>query len=92
MRAPSSPELGCALRRLRLARRLSIEALALDAGMHPTYLSTIERGLSNPTWTKVGNLADALGITMGALVKVTEAEAYGAAYTPDPLYDRPVGA
>ncbi len=90
--APSNPELGRAVRRLRIARRLSIEALAFEADMHPTYLSTIERGRSNPTWSKVGNLADALDITMAALARVTEAEAYGAGHVPDPLHDRPVGA
>ena len=37
-------ELGAAIRARRKARRLSIEGLALEAGMHPTYLSAIERG------------------------------------------------
>ena len=59
--------------------------------MHPTYLSTIERGMSNPTWSKVGNLADALDIRVSALALVVEAEVYGAAYIPDPLNDRPAG-
>jgi transcriptional regulator with XRE-family HTH domain len=80
--APSNAHLGHGVRRLRIARRLSIEALAADADMHPTYLSTIERGLSNPTWTKVCNLAEALDITVSALARVAEAEAYGAAYAP----------
>jgi Helix-turn-helix domain len=37
-------ELGRVLRRLRRARRLSIEDLALRADLHPTYISSIERG------------------------------------------------
>lgn len=81
--APSNAHLGYGVRRLRIARRLSIETLAANADMHPTYLSTIERGLSNPTWTKVCNLAEALDITISALARVAEAEAYGAAYAPD---------
>jgi transcriptional regulator with XRE-family HTH domain len=79
---PTNAQLGCAIRRLRQARRLSIEALAFAADLHPTYLGTIERGLSNPTWTKLCGLADALDITISALACVAEAEVYGAAYTP----------
>ena len=50
--------------------------------MHPTYLSAIERGLRNPTWTKLCHLAEALDITISALAQVAEAEAYGAAHAP----------
>ncbi len=89
---PTNVQLGRAVRRLRQARRLSIESLAGDSQMHPTYLSAIERGHRNPTWTKLCGLAGALDITMAALVRVTEAEAYGAGHVPDPLHDRPVGA
>jgi transcriptional regulator with XRE-family HTH domain len=79
---PTNKDLGWAIRRLRLARRLSIETLAFKAGLHPTYLSTIERGLSNPTWDKVCGLAAAFDITISQLAYVAEAEVYGAAYTP----------
>lgn len=79
---PTHAQLGRAVRRIRNARRLSIEALAGAAHMHPTYLSAIERGLRNPTWTKLCNLAGALGIEPSALVRAAEAEAYGAMYTP----------
>ncbi|MFI5005554.1 MAG: helix-turn-helix domain-containing protein [Solirubrobacterales bacterium] len=80
--APSNVHLGRGVRRLRLARRLSIEALAGASQMHPTYLSAIERGHRNPTWTKLCHLAEALDITISTLARVAEAEAYGAAYTP----------
>jgi transcriptional regulator with XRE-family HTH domain len=50
----------------------SIEALALDAGLHPTYLSGIERGERNPTWAKLGALAATLGVSVSQIV--TEAE------------------
>jgi transcriptional regulator with XRE-family HTH domain len=89
---PTRRHLGHAVRRLRQARRMSIEALGGMAEIHPTYVSSIERGLSNPTWDKLCNVADALDITISALAKVAEAEAHGAGYTPDPLYDRPAGA
>jgi transcriptional regulator with XRE-family HTH domain len=80
---PTNRDLGRAVRRLREARRLSIEALAGDASMHPTYLSAIERGLRNPTWAKLCGIAEALGITIAALARAAEAEAFGAAYYPD---------
>ncbi len=63
---------------------MSIEGLAGLAHMHPTYLSAIERGLRNPTWTKLCNLAEALDITISALAQVAEAEEFGAAFYPDP--------
>lgn len=87
---PSNAQLGGGVRRLRLARRLSIEALAGEAGMHPTYLSSIERGLRNPTWDKVCGLAKAFGITVSQLARIAEAEAYGAVYAPrrDPARSR----
>ncbi len=84
---PTNAQLGRAVRRLRLARRLSIESLAGDAQMHPTYLSAIERGLRNPTWVKLCHLAQALSIEVSALARAAEAEVHGAMHVPgaDPL-------
>jgi len=73
--APSGVELGRVIRRLRRARRLTIEDLASAANIHPTYLSGIERGIRNPTWEKVCTLAIALGVPFSALVRDTEVEA-----------------
>lgn len=66
--------LGRAIRRLRRERRLSIEALALEAGLHPTYLSGIERGVRNPTWSKLCALAGALGVTVSVIAGEAERE------------------
>jgi transcriptional regulator with XRE-family HTH domain len=71
-RAPTNPALGRAIRRLRQSRKLTIEALAHAADLHPTYLSGIERGGRNPTWAKLCALADALGIPISTVA--TEAE------------------
>jgi transcriptional regulator with XRE-family HTH domain len=49
------------LRRLRVRRGLSQEALAVDAGVDRTYVSRLERGLENPTIAVLGRLATALG-------------------------------
>ncbi|HWY18439.1 MAG TPA: helix-turn-helix transcriptional regulator [Solirubrobacteraceae bacterium] len=73
--APTNPELGRAIRRLRRARKLTIESLAHASNMHPTYLSGIERGRRNPTWSKLTGLADGLGIPVTQLVQDAEAEA-----------------
>jgi transcriptional regulator with XRE-family HTH domain len=48
------------LRRLRVAKELSQEALAVDAGIDRTYVSRLERGLENPTVGVLDRLAGAL--------------------------------
>jgi transcriptional regulator with XRE-family HTH domain len=68
-------ELGRVLRRLRRARRLSIEDLALRADLHPTYISSIERGKRNPSCGKLSDLALALGVPLSALMQDAEREA-----------------
>lgn len=73
--APTNPELGRAIRRLRRARNLTIEALAHASDMHPTYLSGIERGRRNPTWSKLTSLAVGLELPVIAIVRDAEAEA-----------------
>ena len=72
---PTNAELGRAIRRLRRARRMTIEGLAHAADMHPTYLSGIERGLRNPTWSKLTALAGALDVPVAEIVRDSEAEA-----------------
>jgi transcriptional regulator with XRE-family HTH domain len=71
----SGADLGQAIRRLRQAHRVTIDDLAAAAGMHPTYLSSIERGLRNPTWSKLCGLADALDMPISTLAGAAEHEA-----------------
>jgi transcriptional regulator with XRE-family HTH domain len=49
------------LRRLRVAKGLAQEALAVDAGIDRTYVSRLERNLENPTVSVLERLARALG-------------------------------
>lgn len=49
------------LRRLRVGRGVSQEALAVDASIDRTYVSRLERGLENPTVAVLEKLAGALG-------------------------------
>jgi transcriptional regulator with XRE-family HTH domain len=72
---PTNTDLGQAVRRLRRERRLTIEALAFAADMHPTYVSGIERGVRNPSWEKIASLARALGVPVSTLVAAAEQEA-----------------
>jgi transcriptional regulator with XRE-family HTH domain len=71
----SGADLGQAIRRLRRAHRVTIDDLAAAAGMHPTYLSSIERGHRNPTWSKLCGLADALDMPISTLAGEAEHEA-----------------
>jgi len=48
------------LRRLRVSRALSQEALAVDAAVDRTYVSRLERGLENPTVAVLERLSLAL--------------------------------
>jgi transcriptional regulator with XRE-family HTH domain len=70
--SPRRAALGQAVRRRRLKRGLTIEALAAAADMHPTFLSGIERGRHNPSIEKLWALADSLDCTLTELVRDTE--------------------
>ena len=57
------------LRRLRLAKSLSQEAFADEAGVHRTYVSDLERAARNPTIKVVETLATALGVSVSELLR-----------------------
>jgi len=61
------------VKELRKRRDLSQEALAHASAVHPTYLSGIERGARNPTWSTLGRICAALGVHMSELVARAEA-------------------
>jgi len=65
--------LGRNVRRRREARELTQEKLAEKAGLDPTYISGIERGLRNPGIKNVARLAKALGFTTAELCKGADA-------------------
>lgn len=75
-RTPQNPKsqraLGSAIRELRSKQGDSLETLAGEAGITKNMLSLIERGEGNPSWTTVEGIAQALGISMVELVKLTE--------------------
>jgi transcriptional regulator with XRE-family HTH domain len=56
--------------RARLRRRWSQEELAHKAGLHPTYISGVERGRRNPTLDVVERIAQALNVSVASLLKM----------------------
>lgn len=52
------------LRRLRVRRGLSQEALAVDAGIDRSYAGRLERGEENPSVDLLERIAEALGANM----------------------------
>jgi transcriptional regulator with XRE-family HTH domain len=69
---PTTEALGAAVRELRKRGDLSQEDLAHKSGLHPTYISGIERGLRNPSWRSIGRLSEALGVPVSELAKLAE--------------------
>ena len=55
------------VRRLRVRKGLSQEALAVDAGIDRTYVSRIERGLENPTVAVLEKFAKVFGVDISDL-------------------------
>lgn len=69
---PTPQALGRVVRARRTERGLTIEGLADLAGMHPTYLSEIERGKGNPSVSKLGDLAAVLEVRVSKLIAEAE--------------------
>ena len=67
----TTPEkaIGIRLREFRLARRLSLRALAKEAQTSPGFLSQLERGQVNASVGTLRKLASALGIMMSDLFR-----------------------
>jgi transcriptional regulator with XRE-family HTH domain len=70
--APINSALGLAVRELRARREMSQEELAHASGLHPTYISGIERGVRNPTWRTIGRVCEALDVKVSELAALSE--------------------
>ena len=64
--------LGRAVRTLRLGRGFSQEQLAEAAGLHPRYVSDVERGRRNVGMVNVDRLARALSVDLPTLMAEVE--------------------
>ena len=56
------------LKKLRLSRGLTQEALAKKAGISRAYLARLEMGLHDPHLSRLRKLAKALGVKVSTLV------------------------
>lgn len=56
------------LRRLRVAKGISQDALALDAGIERAYVGRLESGDRNPTIVTLAKISDALEVHVSELV------------------------
>jgi transcriptional regulator with XRE-family HTH domain len=61
------------IRRLRVAKGLSQEVLAVDAEIDRTYVSRLERGLENPTVAVLERLAKALSANIDEFFRTPRA-------------------
>jgi transcriptional regulator with XRE-family HTH domain len=60
-RPPVRQRIGPTIKALRVQQGLSLNALAAAAGISPSHLSRIERGLTVPSYDVLDRVADAIG-------------------------------
>lgn len=65
------PALGAAIRELRTEREMTQESVAQSAGVTVAHLSGIERGRGNPSWGAVVAIAEALGVSVVEVAKLS---------------------
>lgn len=53
---------------MRRSKGVSQEAVAAEAGLHRTYVSSVERGERNVSLVNIERLAIALGVTMHDII------------------------
>lgn len=57
------------VKEIRLRKKMSQGDLAKVLGVHPTYISGIERGVRNMALKNIEKLANALGVSVNDLLK-----------------------
>lgn len=62
-------QVGLNLKKYRKAAGFSQEGLALECGLHRTYVSGVERGVRNPTVVVLDRIAGALNIPAARLLE-----------------------
>jgi transcriptional regulator with XRE-family HTH domain len=70
---PDQLALGEAVRAIREERGLSQVQLAAATGFIQAWISHVERGRRNPSWSNVVRLAGGLGVSVAELAKRAEA-------------------
>ena len=80
--------LGERIRELRKKAGYSQEGFADAAGVHRTYMGTLERGEANVSLSNLHKISKALGITLSELFKSVEKRAEGLRKTAGRRVDR----
>ena len=62
------------LKRLRTKKKLSQKEFGLEADLHHTYISQLERGLKSPSLKTLGKIVSVLGISLTELMSLVEQE------------------
>lgn len=65
--------LGRAVKSVRASQGLTQEQVSAAAGLHPTYVSDIERGARNPSWDALVRLAAGMGVGIDEIASTYEA-------------------
>jgi transcriptional regulator with XRE-family HTH domain len=71
-KAPVRQRIGPTIKALRVQQSLSLNALAAAAGISPSHLSRIERGLTVPSYDVLDRVADAIGSDLRELRREEE--------------------
>lgn len=74
-RAVNQARLGRAVKQIRVSRGLTQEQVSAVSGLHPTYISDIERGARNPSWQAITRLADGIGVPTADIARLFDAQA-----------------
>lgn len=57
---------------IRARQGLTQEQVSDAAGLHPTYVSDIERGARNPSWEVMTRLASGMGVGIAEIARAYE--------------------
>lgn len=66
-RAATQQRLGRAVKTVRVRHGLTQEQVSAASGLHPTYISDIERGARNPSWDAISRLAGGIGVAVAEI-------------------------
>ena len=70
--SPDPVPLGRAVQAIRAEKGISQVQLAKATGFRQSWISDVERGQRNPSWSNVVRLAEGLGVRTSALVNRAE--------------------
>jgi transcriptional regulator with XRE-family HTH domain len=72
MTAPDQPALGLAVKAIRKEKKISQVAVCEATGFTQSWLSEVEHGRRNPSWSNVVRLARGLGVTVAQVAARAE--------------------